>query len=290
MSSASASATARPSRLPGDLAIWVFILAEMLAFAVFFASYAFARTKNVEMFNLYQQTLDRNAGALNTLLLVTGSWFVVLAVQAAHRDDRAGVPRNIALGFLCGGGFLIVKVVEYAAKFGAGISLSTNTFYMFYISLTFFHFMHVILGMVILAILWVQARKGAYGSHDAHGLESGEVDLHQLGHARLGDVLLGLGVDDIAVQQKAHRRVGVDQFAGLEHDFVEAAVGRLLDRVDGLTAEKGVQILPDGGLVVGEGAAGDEQQGEGEGAERGRLHPGNLRVRADDRQKRPAMA
>lgn len=34
----------------------------MLAFAVFFASYAFARTKNVEMFNLYQQTLDRNAG------------------------------------------------------------------------------------------------------------------------------------------------------------------------------------------------------------------------------------
>ena len=180
MSSASASATARPSRLPGDLAIWVFILAEMLAFAVFFASYAFARTKNVEMFNLYQQTLDRNAGALNTLLLVTGSWFVVLAVQAAHRDDRAGVPRNIALGFLCGGGFLIVKVVEYAAKFGAGISLSTNTFYMFYISLTFFHFMHVILGMVILAILWVQARKGTYGSHDAHGLESGAAYWHMV--------------------------------------------------------------------------------------------------------------
>ena len=167
-------------RLPGDLAIWVFILAEMLAFAVFFGSYAFARRYNVEMFNLYQQTLDRNAGALNTILLVTGSWFVVLAVQAAHRDDRAGVPRNIALGFLCGGGFLVVKIFEYAAKFGAGISLSTNTFYMFYISLTFFHFMHVILGMVILAILWVQARKGAYGSHDAHGLESGAAYWHMV--------------------------------------------------------------------------------------------------------------
>lgn len=167
-------------RLPGDLAIWFFILAEMLAFAVFFASYAFSRAGNVEMFNLYQQTLDRNAGALNTFLLITGSWFVVLAVQAAHRDDNPAVSRNILFGFLCGGGFLIVKVFEYADKFGAGISLSTNTFYMFYISLTFFHFMHVILGMVILAVLWKQSRKGAYNSRDAHGLESGAAYWHMV--------------------------------------------------------------------------------------------------------------
>ncbi|MDP3637784.1 MAG: cytochrome c oxidase subunit 3 family protein, partial [Azonexus sp.] len=46
-------------RLPGDLAIWIFILAEMLAFAVFFSAYAFARASNVELFNQYQQTLDR---------------------------------------------------------------------------------------------------------------------------------------------------------------------------------------------------------------------------------------
>ena len=132
--SATVSTDAPPGkRLPGDLAIWIFILAEMLVFAVFFSAYAFARAKNVEMFNLYQQTLDLNAGALNTLLLITGSWFVVLAVQAAHRDDNKAVTRNVALGFLCGGAFLVVKVFEYSAKFGAGISLSTNTFYMFYI-------------------------------------------------------------------------------------------------------------------------------------------------------------
>ena len=167
-------------RLPGDLAIWIFILSEMLAFAVFFSAYAFARTKNVEMFNLYQQTLDRDLGALNTVLLITGSWLVVLAVQAAHRDDKAAITRNLLLGFLCGGGFLVVKIVEYAAKFGAGISLSTNTFYMFYISLTFFHFMHVILGMVIIAVLWSQARQGKYGSQDAHGLESGAAYWHMV--------------------------------------------------------------------------------------------------------------
>jgi nitric oxide reductase NorE protein len=181
-----AIATALPAeapaakRLPGYLVVWAFILAEMLLFAVLFASYAFARAKDVEMFNLYQQTLDRNAGAINTLLLVTGSWFAVLAVQAAHRDDSRAASRNIALGFLCGAGFLAIKVFEYAAKFSEGISLSTNTFYRFYISLTFFHFMHVVLGMVILAILWVKTRQGAYGSHDAHGLESGAAYWHMV--------------------------------------------------------------------------------------------------------------
>lgn len=167
-------------RLPGYLVIWAFILAEMLLFAVLFASYAFARANDVEMFNLYQQTLDRNAGAINTLLLVTGSWFMVLAVQAARRDDSRAASRNIALGFLCGAGFLAVKVFEYAAKFGEGISFSTNTFYRFYFGLTFFHFMHVVLGMAILAILWAKTRQGAYGSHDAHGLESGGAYWHMV--------------------------------------------------------------------------------------------------------------
>lgn len=174
------SESAATRRLPGDLAIWFFILAELLAFAVFFASYAFSRAKHVELFNFYQQTLDRNAGALNTVLLITGSWFVVQAVQAAHADRQKAISRNIALGLLCGAGFLVVKGFEYADKFAAGISLSTNTFYMFYLSLTFFHMMHVLLGMVILAILWVQSRRGAYGRHECNGLESGAAYWHMV--------------------------------------------------------------------------------------------------------------
>ncbi|MCE1183600.1 MAG: cytochrome c oxidase subunit 3 family protein [Rhodocyclales bacterium] len=174
------STAAAPRRLPGDLAIWFFILAEMIAFAVFFAAYAFARASHVEEFNLYQQTLDRNSGALNTVLLISGSWFVALAVRAAHADEQKAIARNLLLGWLCGAGFLIVKCFEYAAKFGAGISLSTNTFYMFYISLTFFHFMHVLLGMVILSVLWFQARKGVYGAHEANGLESGAAYWHMV--------------------------------------------------------------------------------------------------------------
>lgn len=166
--------------LPGDLAVWFFVCAELLAFAVFFATYAFTRARNVEIFNTYQQTLDRPLGALNTVLLIIGSWFVALAVQAVRSDDRQRGARYLALGFVAGGGFVFVKCIEYAAKFEAGISLSTNTFYMFYLSLTFFHFMHVLLGMVVLAILWFKTRQGAYGSHDSNAIESGAIYWHMV--------------------------------------------------------------------------------------------------------------
>ena len=165
---------------PGDLAIWFFILAELLAFGVFFAAYAFARAHNVELFNEMQQTLDRPAGALNTVLLITASWCVARGVEATHRARSATGARWLAGGILCGGGFLAVKGVEYAAKFGAGINLSTNTFYMFYLSLTFFHFMHVILGMIILIVLWWQTRQGVYGPADMNGIESGAAYWHMV--------------------------------------------------------------------------------------------------------------
>jgi nitric oxide reductase NorE protein len=166
---------------PGDLAIWFFILAELLAFAVFFVAYAFARAHDVALFDAMQAQVDRSAGAANTVLLISGSWCVARAVAlVTGRGDSRGGSRWLAGGILCGVGFLVVKVFEYAAKFGAGINLSTNTYWMFYLSLTFFHFMHVILGLVILVVLWHQTRRGQYGPGRANGLESGAAYWHMV--------------------------------------------------------------------------------------------------------------
>ena len=81
---------------PGDLAIWFFILAELLAFGVFFAAYAFARARHPDLFDTMQATLDRRAGAVNTLLLITGSFCVARAVEAAGRARDRTTPERIA--------------------------------------------------------------------------------------------------------------------------------------------------------------------------------------------------
>jgi nitric oxide reductase NorE protein len=165
---------------PGDLAIWVFILAELLAFGVFFASYAITRMHNVAVFDEMQLTLDRRAGAINTFLLITASWCVARAVAAIKLDRSEASGHWLLWGIVAGFGFVGVKIFEYHAKLSLGINLATNTFYMFYLSLTFFHFMHVLLGLAILLAVWVKTRRGGYSSADHHGMETGASYWHMV--------------------------------------------------------------------------------------------------------------
>lgn len=165
---------------PGDLAVWFFILAELLAFGVFFLGYAFARSADVELFNAGQATLDRTAGLVNTLALITGSWFVVRALHAIRAGDAVVCSRWLAAAIASGGLFVAVKLVEYSDKFAAGISLSTDTFHMFYLLLTGFHFTHVLLGMVVLGAVLLNARRGRYSATEHTGVETAGAFWHMV--------------------------------------------------------------------------------------------------------------
>lgn len=165
---------------PGDLAIWIFIMAELLVFAIFFSSYAFARSGHVEMFNTGQATLDQTLAMINTLTLITSSYMVVRAIAAVREQrNRQGfywLLSAISMGFL----FLVVKSFEYVEHYQQGHNLRTNLFFMFYFSLTFFHFMHVIMGMVILSANAVKTRAGAYTADNHRGLETGASYWHMV--------------------------------------------------------------------------------------------------------------
>jgi nitric oxide reductase NorE protein len=169
-----------PKLLPGDFAIWIFIFAELLVFGIFFIIYAVVRIQNVEMFNQYQLTLNRETGAANTLLLITSSYFVVRAVHAIRLDQVKSCIHWLLAALAGGCGFLILKSLEFSDKFAAGISLSTNTFYMFYLSLTAFHFLHVILGMIILIAVVIKAQRGQYSATDHTGVETGASYWHMV--------------------------------------------------------------------------------------------------------------
>jgi len=165
---------------PGDLAIWIFIIAELSVFAIFFSAYAFTRANHVELFNTWQLTLDRDSALINTIALITSSYFVMRSV-AAIKGDKAQhcmlwLLAALAMGFI----FLAVKSVEYAEHYRHGINLRTNLFYMFYLSLTFFHFMHVIMGMVILAAVALKANKGGYSAAEHSGVETGASYWHMV--------------------------------------------------------------------------------------------------------------
>lgn len=165
---------------PGDLAIWFFILAELAAFGVFFAAYAFTRLNHVELFNTYQQQLDTRAGLVNTLALITSSYFVVRGVIAVRDGRPLHCARWLWLAVALGGLFVVVKLFEFGVHIDAGVSLTTNIFYMFYLSLTFFHFMHVLMGMVILGVVASKAGRGGYSAAEHAGVETGASYWHMV--------------------------------------------------------------------------------------------------------------
>lgn len=165
---------------PGDLAVWIFICAELFVFAIFFASYAFTRANNIELFNEFQATLNTDLALLNTIALLASSYFVVNSVIAIKYDQQKKAATNLLYAIIGGAAFLAFKLIEYSHHISEGINLTTNLFYMFYLSLTFFHFMHVILGMLILIILWINTRKGLYTSTQHNGLESGGAYWHMV--------------------------------------------------------------------------------------------------------------
>ncbi|MCX8016878.1 MAG: cytochrome c oxidase subunit 3 [Rhodocyclaceae bacterium] len=60
------------------------------------------------------------------------------------------------------------------------MNLDTNLFYTFYLALTAFHAMHVVLGMAILFFVWKKARAGGYSAQDHRGVETGASYWHMV--------------------------------------------------------------------------------------------------------------
>lgn len=144
--------------LPGDFAIWIFIFAELTVFAIFFFCYSWMHSHNVEMFEAGQESLHPIAGVINTLALITSSYIVALTVTFAKQGKIRLSSFTLLLSIFMGLIYVFTKCWEYGELIDAGYNLSTNSFYMFYFFTTGFHFMHVLLGLLVLAIMAIRLR------------------------------------------------------------------------------------------------------------------------------------
>ncbi len=166
-------------RLPGDLAIWIFILAELTVFAALFLVFSVSKTLNPEMFTEGQATLHPLSGLINTLSLITSSYFVAKAVLLASQGQLKKSAWWIWVGIVTASIYIFTKFWEYQSLMALGFSLRTNLFYTLYFFITFFHFMHVLMGMVILIYVANKARNGGYDD-DITGVETGASYWHMV--------------------------------------------------------------------------------------------------------------
>ena len=157
--------------------MWLFLVTEVLMFGGLFVAYGLFRGLYPEMFHEAHQMLAVKMGALNTVVLITSSLTMALAVSSTQKGERKHAIRYLIVTLLLACCFLVVKYFEYSHKFHDGLlpaGFFTNTelkdpkaplFFSLYFMMTGLHGIHVLLGMGVIS--WVLRRtiRGDLGAH-----------------------------------------------------------------------------------------------------------------------------
>lgn len=145
------------------IGMWLFLFTEILLFGGLFLLYAVFRSQFPEDFHFAAGTLDTFMGAVNTVILLTSSLTMVLAVASLERRNRKHASWFLIVTMLLGVLFLVNKFFEWSAKFHHGLypnsevlqqhTAGENVFYSLYYLMTGLHGLHIVIGLVILGVM-----------------------------------------------------------------------------------------------------------------------------------------
>ncbi len=149
--------------VPGEPGLWIFLLGDMTLFGLFFLAFAVQGRADRAGFADGAAELGATTGAVNTLVLLTSSLLVVYAVRMV-RSGRPGAARPLLVGTVaCAVCFAVLKIGEYVAEVGTGVTPVSSLFATYWFVLTGIHLFHVVVGVVLLAVLWWRLRDGSVG-------------------------------------------------------------------------------------------------------------------------------
>ncbi|NKI16584.1 cytochrome c oxidase subunit 3 family protein [Spongiibacter sp. KMU-166] len=152
----------------------------MLMFALLFGVYGYYRQEDIATFDSSQASLNKIYSVINTVLLLSSSLLVVLALRHCRRAKVGSAPILLLSASACGIAFLTLKIMEYREKFASGISLNTNEFFMYYFVLTGLHSIHVVIGIVILFYMFMLCRRKNLSDKHISVMESGASYWHMV--------------------------------------------------------------------------------------------------------------
>ncbi len=172
--------------------MWIFLATEIMFFGGLFASYTIYRNLYPTAFLAGSGLLNVKIGAFNTVVLITSSLTMAMAVHSAQLGRRKALIAFLILTLLLGLTFLVVKlrfewyhdyVTHVAPGFGfhpEGADLAhiqalhaplsgVELFMCFYFFMTGVHALHMVVGVGILTALIIMAWRGRI-TKDSHNV------------------------------------------------------------------------------------------------------------------------
>jgi len=167
MSSPSTAHTRSHRLVTNRLGLWLFFLSESMIFVILLTTRFFLLGAT------RPEGMNQGLGFILTLLLLISSLTAYTAETAIARDDRILFLRSLLATIGLGVVFLLgVVILEWREATQMGI-VPQSGFGIAYFSMTGMHAFHVLTGVLLLAVIYRNGRRGSYSANSHWGVEAG---------------------------------------------------------------------------------------------------------------------
>lgn len=160
---------APPFAIPSKkLAIWLFIMSDVMTFAACLAVYAFLRNATPDWPRPFHSV---TSVGIMTLVMLTSGLTMLIALQAAKAGDKARAFRWMMITAAAGAIFTVLHIRDWAGMISQGVGLFQNpwgtaAFGAAFYSITGFSLLHISVGTIALAIVALRYQGGRYNADD----------------------------------------------------------------------------------------------------------------------------
>jgi cytochrome c oxidase subunit 3 len=152
------------------MGMWLFLYTELLLFGGLFLVYMIYRHLNPDAFLLASFELNVYMGTINTLVLLTSSMSIAMAITALQKGNPKLAITLSWLTILAALVFLVIKYFEWTSKFEHGLfpgmdhynalPLGEKLYFYLYFFMTGLHAVHVIIGGIFIAVVIKKMKTG----------------------------------------------------------------------------------------------------------------------------------
>jgi cytochrome c oxidase subunit 3 len=164
--------------------VWLFLVTEILMFGGLFVGYAIFHSLYPEIFAAGAKFLDWKLGSINTLVLISSSLTMALAIHYIQIGKPEKANLQLVITLLCGFAFMGIKYIEYSHKIhdgllpgalfsyqGEGLVDNLALYFSFYFMMTGLHGSHVVIGMGLITWVLIRNLRGDFNAHKYTAVE-----------------------------------------------------------------------------------------------------------------------
>ncbi len=156
---------------PRKLGMWLFLASEVMFFTGLIGAYIVLRQATPD-WPVPSTVLNIPLTAINTFILICSSATLVIGLAAAQDGHQEAMQVGLFLTVLLGALFLVIQAHEYhELMHEKHFTPSSSIFGACFFTLTGFHGMHVFVGVLCMASVFIRSLQGRYTPQEYRGIE-----------------------------------------------------------------------------------------------------------------------